>query len=313
VVVSKLSGCIVMGHGRRDAALDLGCKAPVDYQDFDSVDQELAVLVADNVIPELAEMDDVLLAANKDLIEAAGFDLEMIGFLDEDLDPDTDIDAQPRIDQAEELLEKWKVETGQLWQLGESRAYCGESKNYNFQDVDGILTDPPYNMDGESIIDIFEDIAPSAMALVGDKQAHELTKYWDLRLNFVWERRRPRSLPSKNSPVMYHIQCILITKNSKIKHGWQRPYPQFGSIIRCESEFKDTKMGHGKSAEIFTEMLCGFPWKIIADPFLGTGASLLAARKAGCTILGTEQIPSTFAVMLERYQESTGETPRLVE
>jgi len=79
VIVSNLSGVIVMGHCRRDAALELGCQAPVDYQDFSSEEEELAVLVADNIIPELAEMDDEILMANKELIEAAGFDLLIVG------------------------------------------------------------------------------------------------------------------------------------------------------------------------------------------------------------------------------------------
>jgi len=91
IVVSKRSGCIVMGHGRRDAALELGCVAPVDYQDFESDDEELAVLVSDNIIPELAELDDELIKANKGLIEAAGFDLEIIGFEEDELFPDVDI------------------------------------------------------------------------------------------------------------------------------------------------------------------------------------------------------------------------------
>ena len=91
IVVSKLSGFIVMGHGRRDAAIELGCNAPVDYQDFASEDEELAVLVSDNVIPELAEMDEELLKANKDLIEAAGFDLEILGFeVDDSIDKTDD-------------------------------------------------------------------------------------------------------------------------------------------------------------------------------------------------------------------------------
>lgn len=80
VIVSKRSGFIVAGHGRRDAAIKLGCEVPVDYQDFDSDEAEIAVLVADNVLPELAHMDAVLLDANKQLIEAAGFNLEIIGF-----------------------------------------------------------------------------------------------------------------------------------------------------------------------------------------------------------------------------------------
>jgi ParB-like chromosome segregation protein Spo0J len=101
IVVSKRSGFIVMGHGRRDAALELGCRAPVDYQDFESEDEELAVLVSDNVIPELAEMDEELLKANKELIDAAGFDLEIIGFplIDVPNFQPTDESDQPSLDE----------------------------------------------------------------------------------------------------------------------------------------------------------------------------------------------------------------------
>jgi ParB-like chromosome segregation protein Spo0J len=106
IVVSKRSGCIVAGHGRRDAALMLGCQAPVDLQDFESEDEELAVLVSDNVIPELAEMDTQLLEQNKELLEAAGFDLEVIGF--EILEvPDFKPEGgenQPRLDEKEKII-----------------------------------------------------------------------------------------------------------------------------------------------------------------------------------------------------------------
>ena len=105
VVVSNQSGYIVMGHGRRDAAIELGCNVPIDYQDFDNEDEELAVLVADNVIPELSTMDDELLKANKELLEAAGFDLEIIGF-EELIVPD----FEPLEDEPPRLDEKKKVE-----------------------------------------------------------------------------------------------------------------------------------------------------------------------------------------------------------
>ena len=35
-------------------------------------------------------------------------------------------DVEPQLDKAEELREKWGVETGQLWQLGEHRLICGD-------------------------------------------------------------------------------------------------------------------------------------------------------------------------------------------
>ena len=49
IVVSNLSGYIVAGHGRLEAAkmLDMD-SVPVDYQDFDNKPQEIAYLESDN-------------------------------------------------------------------------------------------------------------------------------------------------------------------------------------------------------------------------------------------------------------------------
>ena len=50
ITVSKRSGCIVAGHGRMLAAQKLDARlVPVDYQDFASDDEELAVLLADTL------------------------------------------------------------------------------------------------------------------------------------------------------------------------------------------------------------------------------------------------------------------------
>ena len=45
-----------------------------------------------------------------------------------DLQPKgTEGDTEPQIDRAEELRQKWQVETGQMWQLGgEHRLICGD-------------------------------------------------------------------------------------------------------------------------------------------------------------------------------------------
>lgn len=58
IIVSKLSGYIVAGHGRREAAIHAGIKEfPVVYQDFDDEKQEYAFIQSDNAIALWAELD----------------------------------------------------------------------------------------------------------------------------------------------------------------------------------------------------------------------------------------------------------------
>ena len=62
VTVSNRSGFIVRGHGRLEVAMLIGCKVPVERQDYASEAEEWADLVADNRIAELASIDNDELA-----------------------------------------------------------------------------------------------------------------------------------------------------------------------------------------------------------------------------------------------------------
>lgn len=57
ITVSKRSGFITSGHGRRLSAMAKGWLVPVSYQDYDSEEQEYADLVADNAIDDWAILD----------------------------------------------------------------------------------------------------------------------------------------------------------------------------------------------------------------------------------------------------------------
>lgn len=84
ITVSTRSGYVVSGHGRLQAAFQLGLdKVPVDYQNYESEAAEHADLVADNRIAELAETDDELLAELLKEIEA-DLPLELAGFSDDE-------------------------------------------------------------------------------------------------------------------------------------------------------------------------------------------------------------------------------------
>lgn len=59
ITVSDRSGMIVRGHGRLIAALRLNLDdVPVDVQHYDTDSEELADLLADNQLPELAVIDE---------------------------------------------------------------------------------------------------------------------------------------------------------------------------------------------------------------------------------------------------------------
>ena len=85
ITVSTLSGLVVRGHGRLMAAnfLGLGC-VPVDFQHYKNNDEELADLLADNKIAELAEIDSKMLAEVFMDIDPAAIDIDITGYSDEE-------------------------------------------------------------------------------------------------------------------------------------------------------------------------------------------------------------------------------------
>ena len=162
ITISKLSGFITKGAGRRKAAELLGVsQVPLDYQDYENEAAEYADLIADNRIAELAEPDLDLV---KDILESIeGLDAELTGYNLDDLgmaeEPPEDPGAQ--LDKAEELQHEWKTEYGQVWEIPSKaspgkmhRLMCGDSTNQ--EDVGKLLgdktpfimvTDPPYGVE----------------------------------------------------------------------------------------------------------------------------------------------------------------------
>ena len=68
-------------------------------------------------------------------------------------EPESEADAEPQIDRAAELQQKWNVQIGQLWELGDHKLICGDStdktavdKLFNGQVPFIMVTDPPYGV-----------------------------------------------------------------------------------------------------------------------------------------------------------------------
>lgn len=86
VKVSNQTGFVTSGHGRIEAArLNGWTEIPVDYQDYDSADQEYADEIADNAIASWAELD--LSGINMDIGDLGPFNVELLGIQSFEIEP----------------------------------------------------------------------------------------------------------------------------------------------------------------------------------------------------------------------------------
>src|SRR2546427_11417727 len=75
ITVSHRRGFITRGHGRLEAATLLGCEqVPVDFQDYESEQPELADMLADNHLAGLAAIDEDRLVRGLKELQAPGPD-----------------------------------------------------------------------------------------------------------------------------------------------------------------------------------------------------------------------------------------------
>jgi site-specific DNA-methyltransferase (adenine-specific) len=155
ILVDNLT--LIAGHGRLLAAQKLGLdKVPtIDCSDMTD-SQKKAYIIADNKLALNAGWDTAMLTIEMKELQEEGFDLELLGFDDKELnallEPEvvqglTDEDAVP------ETPKEATTKLGDVYILGKHRLMCGDStsitdmeKLVNGQPVDMCLTDPPYNV-----------------------------------------------------------------------------------------------------------------------------------------------------------------------
>jgi len=160
-ILAGSDGVIIAGHGRLLAAQRLGLdKVPVITLDHLSDAQRRALVIADNKIAENAGWDEELLRAELAALQEMEFDLDLVGFSDEELDEllgDLEAEALGEVegeDEVPETPEDPVSRPGDLWLLGNHRLLCGDSTVAT--DVERMLgtvkpllmvTDPPYGVE----------------------------------------------------------------------------------------------------------------------------------------------------------------------
>lgn len=179
-ILSDKNGQIIAGNKTLEAARKAGLKVRIvptnrdelvvvqrtdlDLSDVTGEARRLAYL--DNRVAEIDLAWDAEVIAED---VAAGLDLDALGFLDKELQKllldaggqiqEEKADPVELVEHADELVEKWKVEEGQLWALGSHRLFVGDCTRAEVmrallgdERVKITWTDPPWNVGyGEDI------------------------------------------------------------------------------------------------------------------------------------------------------------------
>lgn len=111
-IVSNQSGYVVSGHGRIEAAKQLGMKEiPCVFQDFESEDEEYIFMTQHNAIARWAELDFAQI--NSDIQDLGPFDIDLLGIKDFVVEPldNYDLDNGPDIEKEERFVVEIEFET----------------------------------------------------------------------------------------------------------------------------------------------------------------------------------------------------------
>jgi len=233
---------IIAGHGRLLGAQALKLKeVPVIILDHLTSAQRKAYLLADNKLAELAGGDHELLSLELKDLELADFDLDVIGFSDEELgellaDPDgvslglTDEDAVP------EVPERPVSIAGDLWVLGRHRVLCGDATDLEAvqrlvegEHADLVFTDPPYNVD-------YEGYTADKLTIKGDRMKPE---EFDRFLRGAFASYRATVKPGAS---------LYVCHASSVQREFQNALEAAGFEMRCQIIWaKNTfAWGHGR-------------------------------------------------------------------
>jgi DNA modification methylase len=195
-VLVGADGVIIAGHARVLAAHKLGlAEVPVIVLGHLSETQRRALVIADNKLALNAGWDEEVLRAEMQAIEAAGFELEVVGFTDEELRAlladeagQEDPPATAGADEIPEPPAEPITRAGDIWAIGRHRLICGDCRDLAVvkRVLDGAavnvaITSPPYATQREydptsgfrpvppdEYVDWFRAVAANVQAVLAD-------------------------------------------------------------------------------------------------------------------------------------------------
>lgn len=335
IKISNLSGYIISGHGRLMAAQFLKLDSvPVQYQDYESEEQEYADLIADNAVASWSELD--LSGINSDILDLGpDFNVDLLGLKDFVVDPIEKLEPQCDEDEVPDALSKPKVVQGEIYILGKHRLMCGDStvitdfeRLMNGKNADMVFTDPPYGMNletdykGKMGVTGFRT-AKSYNPIYGDNQEFNFKDVYALVESvpeqFWWGADYYcDKLPKGGSWIVWNKRTSEIMKKMYGSHFelcWSKSKHTREIIdITWSGVFGHNKTDDGptkvhptmKAIKLIQWFFERFDGASVLDLFGGSGSTLIACEKTDRHCFMMEIDPHYCGVILDRWQKFTG-------
>jgi DNA modification methylase len=247
-------------------------------------------------------------------------------------------DAEPQFDRAEELREKWGVQLGDLWQLGEHRLACGDctdaavvARVMGREKAAMVFTDPPYGMrlDADFSGMVCLGVGNKYENVVGDHEdydpMHLFRDFGYCREIFLWGADYyAEKIPKRNDgswvvwdkmgggngvnddyDKMFGSNFELCWSKEKHKRALCRVLWK-GIFGLSKEDTKRRVHPTQKPTELAEWFLSRFSVEnaIVADPFLGSGTTIIACENLKRKCRAIEISPQYVSVAIQRFADA---------
>ena len=350
-VVARSDGTVVDGHLRLKAARQLGLSTvPVVLADELSDAQVKAFRLLANRSASWADWDDELLHLELGELSVVEFPLELTGFDQDELDRllavENDVDGD--LDEAPEPPADLISKSGDLWICGDHRVLCGNTtvladveKVLAGELADMCLTDSPYNVKystkdkkrGKSRPMLNDSLGDEFGAFLYDACVNILTvtkgavymcmsssELDTLQTAFreaggkwstfvIWAKN---TFTLGRSDYQRQYEPILYGWKHGTDHYWCGDRDQ-GDVWFFDKPAKNDLHPTMKPVALVERSMRNSSKSrdIVLDPFGGSGTTLIAAERTGRRARLIELDPKYADVIVQRWQEQTGQSARL--
>lgn len=289
-------------------------------------------------------------------LEGWGFDMELFEddeenpWFDDEI-PEEDPEAEAKVDEADVLQEKWQVELGQMYQMGNHRIICGDCTDPDvverlMGDKQAVLlcTDPPYNVQYEISKNPRHKIREITNDWLSDDDWAQFVASWGQVCQkyvtgdcYIWGQSGAGGMRMRlwliemglhwSATIIWKKQQLVLTPANYQRMYEMCLYGWFGERSSFTADRKQTEVWEVdrprnsklhptmKPLELFEISIKNSSKKgdAVLDIFLGSGTTLIACERMERVCYGIEVEPKYISVSLQRWVDTFGTQPELIK